>query len=256
LRSLGKAEVAGATPVRGCSSIVIVLNASVFSFSMHSMQIAQQIARNNVVYMTSCYIVSRAHHAYHNLQFEGALNIPRTGPALIVPKHQSMEDIIVEGVYLMETSGRYGNWIMRSSLRPQLFLKMLGGIPIDRPKDLKKIKDKAERRRVHDKADERNGHAREYVQYLWQQNEIVINHAEGTRSPGKMLPIHSEYFDLAREVEAAYGIKIPIIPMGIIYPRFRYPRSKVILRAGAPLDVQMSNIEMVVANEIRELSGI
>ena len=53
---------------------------------------------------------------YHRLAVEGGSNLPREGPALILPKHCAYRDILLEGVLLYRFTRRYANYIMKVGL--------------------------------------------------------------------------------------------------------------------------------------------
>ena len=53
---------------------------------------------------------------YHRLAVEGGRNLPREGPALILPKHCAYRDILLEGVLLYRFTRRYANYIMKVGL--------------------------------------------------------------------------------------------------------------------------------------------
>ena len=183
-------------------------------------------------------------------RYSGAENIPHSGPALILPKHQKMDDIILEGLFLMRNMGRAAYWVMKSGLPSAL--SYLGGISVVRPCEFHSIKDKAARRKAIQDARQLNQNAKSYVEWLYMQGELVVVHPEGTRSPGKTGEVREEHISLARIVQEEQGIKIPAIPMGIEYSK----TGEVFVRAGKPLDVSQPGIAEIVKNEISRLSNI
>ena len=189
--------------------------------------------------------------ARYRLCYSGAENIPRQGTALILPKHQSMEDIIHEGIFFMKHLRRGAYWVMRKSGLPKV-LERLGGVAINRPCDLHKILDREERRKAIEAAKAENDAARGYVKLLYRNGELVVVHPEGTRSPGRIGKVRSDFIDLARAVQEDCGIRIPAIPMGIEYT----PNGEVFVRAGEPLDVSQPGIVEAVEEEMRRLSNI
>jgi 1-acyl-sn-glycerol-3-phosphate acyltransferase len=202
-------------------------------------------------------ITHAALHTYYRVRYSGIENIPTWGPAFVVPKHQSYLDIIFEGILLKRYCGRYGNWVMRDAIPlPQDLLHNLGGVTIRRPGDAKKIEDKEERRKFLEKAKEMNKNAMDYVEWLFNEGEIVVAHLEGTRTRGKVGPLRKELFDFAAEIEKKYDIDIPIIPVGIEYERLWVPFSGIYVRAGKPIKADTENIAEVVRKEIARLSNL
>jgi 1-acyl-sn-glycerol-3-phosphate acyltransferase len=98
-----------------------------------------------------------------NVTYEGEEHIPKVGPALVVPKHQSYYDIPLEGI-LLQNNGRYGNWIMKGSL-PSV-LDYWGGIRVARPIDIHS-RSRDERRKYMEHIRDQNKHAQEYVSWLF-----------------------------------------------------------------------------------------
>ncbi|MBK8393827.1 MAG: 1-acyl-sn-glycerol-3-phosphate acyltransferase [Leptospiraceae bacterium] len=71
----------------------------------------------------------------YKIRIEGGENIPKTGPLLVLAKHQRLNDIPLGCAALFAKSGRRAWCIMKDTLNlPYLFGYLLkcGGIPIDR----------------------------------------------------------------------------------------------------------------------------
>lgn len=202
-------------------------------------------------------IVHAVMHSYYRVSYSGIENIPKEGPALIASKHQSYLDILFEGMLLKRYCGRYSSWIMRDNIpMPQNLLYSLGGITIIRPSDAKKIADKEKRRKFFEKAKEMNKNAMAYVEQLFQMNEIVVVHPEGTRTKGKIGALRKELFEFAAEMEKKYSLKIPIIPVGIEYEHLWVPFSRVQVRVGKPVSADAPNLAELVAKEMGRLSNL
>ncbi len=198
-----------------------------------------------------------AMHLYYKIHYSGTGNIPKQGPALIVPKHLSYLDIILEGMLLRRECSRYGNWIMKDNIPlPQNLLYDLGGIIIRRPGDAREIKDKDERRKFLEKAKEVNKKAMAYVGQLFQKGELVVAHPEGTRTKGMVGPLRKELFEFVLETERRYEIDIPIIPIGIEYGRLWVPFSGINVKVGEPIDANTPNLVEIVRTEIEILSNL
>ncbi len=195
---------------------------------------------------------------YNEIESSGIENIPKEGPALILPKHQAYRDIIIEGQILRTYCNRSGNWVMKSSLPD--FFKYIGAVKIIRFKEIrkraKKIKNEGKRREFLEESRLFNQRSMEYIEFLYKNNELVVAHPEGTRVRNKMGTVKTGVIDVTREIQERLGIKIPVIPMGIEYNPFSKFRSKVYVRVGEPLDVNTFDLEKIVENEIRKLSNI
>jgi len=178
------------------------------------------------------------------VEHRGIENIPEKGPALLLPKHQSYWDILLEGD-LLRKRGRFANLVMKGSL-PSLF-KYGGGIPIIRPKDVSKQK-------TH--IPKNNREAKEYIEFLCERDEIIIIHPEGTRIKNGMGKIQGGLINHIKKIEENLGIKIPVIPIGIEYKDIRNIRSKVNVRVGKSLDLNTPDLDKIIGREIRSLSGL
>ena len=146
---------------------------------------------------------------------------------------------------------------MRDNIHlPQNLLYGLGGIPIRRPGDARKIKDKGKRRKFLEEAKEMNNNANAYVEQLFQEGEIVVAHLEGTRTKGEVGPLRKELFDLVLKTEKECDITIPIIPVGIEYERWGVPFSGIYVRIGKMINTDAENLVETVRKEIGRLSNI
>jgi len=217
-----------------------------------------EIKRNNRFYNTFCPLTSALVNFTYSVKYEDEENIPKEGPALLLPKHQSLWDVLLEGD-LLRRHGRFGNWVMKSSL-PGIF-EYGGGIPITRPKDV--LKERKYKLNGKDILKQRhkpknNRGAGEYIEFLCREGEIVIVHPEGTRvrnSMGKIRGIKNGPIDHVRRVERNFNISIPAIPIGIEYENQEKIGSEVIVRVGEPLDLDAPDLENIVRKEIQKLSG-
>ena len=158
--------------------------------------------------------------------------MPAAGQALILPKHCSYRDILLEGVLLHRATGRYANYVMKTGL--PAFLELPGGVRIVRPKDVRSAGSREERRRLLEEARRRNTETVEYLAWLYRRGELVISHPEGTRHADSMGVLQKEIVEHLVEVEERYGIRVPMIPVGIEYAPTR-PRSTIFFRVGEPL---------------------
>jgi 1-acyl-sn-glycerol-3-phosphate acyltransferase len=213
-----------------------------------------KIKRNNAFYDFATVVCYGAYHIFHRVDYYGDWNVPKKGPALFLPKHQALRDIILEGIFLRYKCKRHSSWIMKAGL-PGV-LSMLGGIKVKRPRDMHKIRDRQERRKALEEARDFNQRAMEYVEWLYTHGEIVVVHPEGTRNYKKMGNIRMDMIEHARQMQEKHKIQIPAVPVGIEYERLWTPQSKVCIRAGEPVDISDENIENIIHSEIKRLSGL
>ena len=98
---------------------------------------------------------------------------------MLLPKHQSATDVILEALLLHEAIGRNGNYLMKSSL-PKI-LEYFGTVSVTRGKDLKQGLSHDEKRAALEKAKEQRAYVEDVICSLLMQDEIVVVHPEGTR---------------------------------------------------------------------------
>ena len=157
---------------------------------------------------------------------------------VLLPRHQSNLDIVLEGMLLFESIKRYGHFIMKESL-PSV-LKYFGGIAITRLKDLKqKTVEYIER------AKGRRAEVEQSIEKLLYQNEIIVVHPEGTRNYGK--PGKAERPVLKRLLALQKNLLKPItfVPLNIQYQGF-YPGSKITATVGSPFRVPDNGLKELV----------
>ncbi len=205
--------------------------------------------RVNWIYDMSYHVVKAAFPCFLDRRYEDAENIPRNGPVIILPKHQSNVDILVEGLMLYETAGRRGYWVMKDKLPAALGL--IGGIKIKRPSDLYHIRNRSKRKRAAEEMDTYNARAFQFIRNMLRNGEPIVIHPEGTRSMGRMRQLKSELIGYATQWERDDGLIIPVVPMGI-----EYQEKTVIARVGPSLFLRQQDLMGVVAEEIAKLSGI
>ena len=170
---------------------------------------------------------------YHRIVIEGGENMPLSGAALILPKHRAYRDILIEGIVLHRLARRYGTYVMKVGLYG--ILELVGGVKIVRPQDIRRIKDRQQRRRKIEWARGRNQQTLDYLSWLYGSGECVISHPEGTRCADFMGPLQKQVVEHMMSVEAARELRIPVIPMGLEYENIRAPRSTVFVRIGTPM---------------------
>jgi len=199
---------------------------------------------------------------YHRVTVEGADNLPRQGPALLLVKHRATRDTILLSEILFRYTHRYGNYLMKgkpSGLKNSL-LEALGGIKVVRPKDIHKLKNRTEKKARLAWAREFNQRSYNYVTWLFTQNELVVAYPEGMFFRNRMGPIQSEIIKHTLTVEQDHHTHIPIIPVGIPYEKLHHPRSPAYFRIGAPLfGTQFADPRDLTAEvkyQLAQLSGL
>ena len=212
-----------------------------------------KLKRNKTAYDFVSISVDIFMNLRYKIECSGSENIPNKGPVLLLPKHQTIADILIESIFLKKYCKRKGNWMMKSSL-PGI-LDYIGGIKIKRPKDIRKIKNREERMEVIIKAREDYKKIKDYTEFLYKNREIVVVHPEGTRKKGEMGQLKTELINFTKQIQEKYNMIIPAIPIGIEYVK-SFPKSKIYLRAGKTLDITRPDLMDVLEQEIKKLSNL
>jgi 1-acyl-sn-glycerol-3-phosphate acyltransferase len=199
---------------------------------------------------------------YHRVSVSGAENLPRQGPALLLVKHRATRDSLLLSKILYKYTGRAGNYLMKGKAGgwQNGLLEALGGIKVVRPKDIRRLKDRAEKKAYLAEAREFNQHAYDYVTWLYTQAEVVIAYPEGMFFGNRLGPLQTGIITHTLEVEVEHGLSIPLIPIGIEYENLARPRSGVYFRIGPPFyatsyDTPPSLIDHL-QQQLAQLSGL
>ena len=195
---------------------------------------------------------------YHRLAVEGGHNLPCEGPALILPKHCAYRDILLEGVLLYRVTRRYANYIMKVGLWGML--EWMGGVKVVRPKDIRRIADREQRRAEIRRARAANQQMQGYLDGLYQCGELVVSHPEGMRYQDKLGPLQKEVVEHLIQAEERLEMRVPLIPIGLEYDSFARPGARVYFRVDEPLYADsFANINELMdhlGNRLRVLSGL
>ena len=195
---------------------------------------------------------------YHRLAVEGGRNLPCAGPALILPKHCAYRDILLEGVLLYRLTRRYANYIMKVGLWG--ILESMGGVKVVRPKDIRRIAGREQRRAEIRRARAANQQMQAYLDGLYQCGELVISHPEGMRYQDKLGPLQKEVVEHLVQAEKRLGMRVPLIPIGLEYDSYARPGARVYFRVDEPLYADsFANISELMdhlSNRLRVLSGL
>jgi 1-acyl-sn-glycerol-3-phosphate acyltransferase len=161
---------------------------------------------------------------YH-LEVSGRNNLPDTGPAVILPKHQYWTDIPLIG---RAFTGMHLNYIAKQELFrfPLIshFLMALGGIPLDRQAPIKSM------------------NSFRYLDDLLRKGERVVIFPEGTYYRGGMGRGKSRLIGMILKFQERYKYPapIPFIPVGIVYGREQL-RKRVTIAIGTPLYAEQAD---------------
>ena len=195
---------------------------------------------------------------YHRLVVEGGSNLPRQGPALILPKHCAYRDILLEGVLLYRITRRYGNYIMKVGLWG--ILEWMGGVKVERPKDIRRIADREQRRAEIRRARAANQQMQDYLDGLYQHGELVVSHPEGMRYQDELGPLQKGVVEHLVQAEKRLGMRVPLISIGLEYDSYARLGSRVYFRVDEPLYADsFANINELMdhlSQRLRVLSGL
>ncbi len=195
---------------------------------------------------------------YHRLVVEGGSNLPRQGPALILPKHCAYRDILLEGVLLYRITRRYGNYIMKVGLWG--ILEWMGGVKVERPKDIRRIADREQRRAEIQRARAANQQMQDYLDGLYQHGELVVSHPEGMRYQDELGPLQKGVVEHLVQAEKRLGMRVPLISIGLEYDSYARLGSRVYFRVDEPLYADsFANINELMdhlSQRLRVLSGL
>jgi hypothetical protein len=139
-------------------------------------------------------------------------------------------------------------------------LEHFGGVKVTRPKDIRRIKGKDARREAINAARTANLDLQNYLSGLYRNDEIVISHPEGMRCSGFLGELQKEIVEHLLSVQKDFGLRVPIIPVGIEYENYSRPLSKVFFRIGKPIYgeglSELSFLMQQVSNDLSRLSGL
>jgi len=154
------------------------------------------------------------------IHFEGTL--PRRGPYVLLPKHQSMLDPVLEGLLIRQT-GRTANFLMRPFIEPLDFIfKFYGGISVIRAKDGYPEDEKAYV----------NKSAGQIAVHRFEEGEPVVIYQEKTRKYKKMDAINIVQNSPLDRLLKTGG---PFYAVGNEYEDINKKGSNIWVRVGPPL---------------------
>jgi 1-acyl-sn-glycerol-3-phosphate acyltransferase len=169
--------------------------------------------------------------------FSGTRHLPRP-PYVLLPKHQSMWDIVLEGVLVYRTQGILPHYLMKSTLPD--WLGVFGGIHVVRNKD-----------------DAQGNERRKNITALRRAKDVLANkgvlvmHPEGTRRKGEVGPLEEAGLAMIVGWQKTLG-RIPLVPVGISYG------SRTHVRVGAPraYDSLGARETQELYSDVKRLTGL
>ncbi|MBR9676361.1 1-acyl-sn-glycerol-3-phosphate acyltransferase [Candidatus Woesearchaeota archaeon] len=205
--------------------------------------------RRDWFYNAITFLTGATATSYFRVEYEGFEKIPRKGAAIVLAKHHSNIDIVLEADSVALLNNRYCNWVMKASL-PKV-LEWGGGVRINRPgKEISKDLSEEQKSLLI----EENEKAFKYLTDLLDNRELIVSHPEGSRYFGKMGPVKTGVVKHLRNHSEEKGYDVPVFPLGISYSS-KKPFAKVVLRVGEPISIHQEGLIEVVKEEITRLSG-
>jgi 1-acyl-sn-glycerol-3-phosphate acyltransferase len=175
--------------------------------------------------------------AHFFADFEGVENLP-SPPYVLLPKHQSMLDIIMEGVLIYRRQRIFPHYLMKNTLPD--WLGLYGGIHVVRRRDDTQSN---ERRR--------NIAALRRAKQVLAEKGVLVVHPEGTRFLGGIGPLQEAGLSMIAGWQKDLG-RIPLVPVGIRYG------PQVHVRVGVPrFYMSIGKLEtQELRNDLARLSGM
>ena len=199
---------------------------------------------------------------FYRFSAEGTENLPKNGPALILPKHQCYSDTVIINSIIKNTTGRFASYLMKSGLPD--WMEYLGGFKFITPIDYKKLIDKLGVENARKFTREFNKESYAKLQWFFENNEIVVMYPEGRISPKKMSPIRGGPWRVLSEIQERIEQSIPLIPVGIEYGKLYkekkpLPPTTINVRFGEPRYLRGNDLEetyLGIWEDIRKLSNL
>jgi 1-acyl-sn-glycerol-3-phosphate acyltransferase len=169
--------------------------------------------------------------------FAGQKNLPPP-PYVLLPKHQSLLDIILEGVLVYRSQHVFPHYLMKHTLPD--WLGLYGGIHVVRQRDAAQTSDRR-----------RNVAALRRAQQVLAGKGVLVLHPEGTRLRGAVGPLQAAGLGMIVGWQKDLG-RIPLVPLGIRYDR------QAQVRVGIPrVYTSIGQPELLeLRNDLARLSGM
>ncbi|MBU0667016.1 MAG: 1-acyl-sn-glycerol-3-phosphate acyltransferase [Nanoarchaeota archaeon] len=151
------------------------------------------LRRNNDFYDLLIVVSKILYYPFNKIKVSGTKNIPKKGPALLLPKHNLVRDVPIEGIIIRNECRRRAYFVMKDTL-PRL-LDYAGGIRVRRSKDVKETN--YNMNKIIEKHNQKyNNNTLKLVGEAYKKGELVIVHPEGCSIDKKMLPLKKNLYQL------------------------------------------------------------
>ena len=201
---------------------------------MEQMSLGEEVKRKDLLVNITRDMLSLGLHGFYNISYKNIDEISSLNERgfVLLPKHQHLIDIILEGIVLKKGLRRNGNYIMKESL-PKI-LEHYGGVPIVRGKDI--VKDsKASRKELIEEAKKQRDKVIGTIRYFLSVDEIVVIHPEGTRLYQRNGELNKPLLRNLVNMQNELGKEIPFVPLKIEYEKLGKPFSQITLTVGKPI---------------------
>ncbi len=174
---------------------------------------------------------------------------------IMLPKHQHILDIPLEGIILKDELHRQAYYIMKDSLPS--FYRLLGGIPIIRAKEIKQMTKEERRTRIKE-AKKLRDYINKVMLELLLKDEIVVFHFEGGtayKKETKLKPaILKRLVRIRNDYLLAKGEELYFVPIDFEYEDVHKRHSKITVTVGNPFTA--SNLEELTENLVNNIKLI
>jgi 1-acyl-sn-glycerol-3-phosphate acyltransferase len=203
------------------------------------------LRRSNLLYRFLWAVGYICFSSIYRMKVEGRENLPRVGPAIILPKHQFWTDIPIVGLAAFKPL----NFIAKQELFAypivRHFLSSLGGVPVNRLNPVKSLD------------------SFRYVEELLRKGEFIVLFPEGTYYPHTIGRGKHRFIQRILRVQEKMGKlggqAVPFIPVGIRYDEKNF-RKAVHVRLGPPIysrgESEAEEFTRQIVAEIAKLSGL
>ena len=199
---------------------------------------------------------------FYDISYDGIENIPKEGPAVLLPKHQCYSDSVILGVMTKKRIGRYLNFLMKSTLPD--WIERFGTTKIMTPSEYRELSKRIGNREAREKCEEINRHAFEVLEDVLKKGELSLIFPEGKLSRQEMGHISVGTLKKVYEIQKEIPEQIPLIPIGIEYEwlwkgKYPLPPNKISIRIGEPMFFSDSPLEKLceqLSEDIKRLSNL
>ena len=172
---------------------------------------------------------------------------------VLLPNHQTMLDLVLEGIALRDLRLCNGNQLMRTGFRYRKFFETYGALFIENGEEIGKA-EKKHRWAALDMA--RESEKEIYTQifpYLLSKDEVLVVHPEGTRHEHKKNVSNTrKSIGKLLATQSSLGEQITFVPLRIDYQRMGWVFPKATLTFGRPIKVPDDGLEALADHWFKE----